>query len=118
MKLDAKMCKVLADMEYFIGSECYNPNSYDGWNDIEGCEFRYPINVPINGEDNYTKIRGKITGHWSLEGKSLTPEMVKYMKYKFGSNELYVGLGLIHIMEYLEERYGLDFNEMEKKHKN
>ena len=32
MKVTKKMCKVIADIEYIIGSECYNPNSYDGWN--------------------------------------------------------------------------------------
>ena len=36
------------------------------------------------------------------------------MKYKFGSNELYIGKGIIGILEYLEKRYGLDFNQLEK----
>ena len=40
-----KLCSLVADIEQIIGSECYNPNSYDGWNDIEGCEFRYPISI-------------------------------------------------------------------------
>ena len=35
------------------------------------------------------------------------------MKYKFGSNELFIGQGFIKIMEYLELRYGIDFNELE-----
>ena len=34
MKLTKKMFKVMADLEYLIGSECYNPDSYDGWNDM------------------------------------------------------------------------------------
>lgn len=40
MKLNNKMSSVIADLEQLIGSECYNPNSYDGWNDVDGCEFR------------------------------------------------------------------------------
>lgn len=45
MKLNKEMCSLIADLEQLIGSECYNPNSYDGWNDVEGCEFRYPVNI-------------------------------------------------------------------------
>ena len=56
MKLDKSMCRLIANLEYKIGSECYNPNSYDGWNDIEGCGFRYPISFPI-GNGDYIKIK-------------------------------------------------------------
>ena len=40
--------------------------------------------------------------------------MIKYMKYKFGSNELFIGNGLIKALEYLEKRYDLDFSELER----
>ena len=29
------------------------------------------------------------------------------MKYRFGSNELFIGQGIIKAMTYLEERYGI-----------
>lgn len=116
MKLDKKMSKIIADLEYLIGSECYNPHSYDGWHDIEGCDFRYPINVPLN-ENEYIKLRGSITNSYSFDQRKLTPNTVKYMKYKFGANELFIGLGLIKVLEYLEERYNLDFNELENNRK-
>lgn len=118
MRLTKKICKMIAELEYLIGSECYNPNSYDGWNDIEGCDFRYPINVPhpkCDGE--YIKIRGKICDSIMINPKDISPSLVSYMKYKFGSNELYIGQGLIGILEYLEDRYELDFNELEKNRK-
>ena len=110
MKLDEKTSKLVAELEYYIGSECYNPNSYDGWNDIEGCDFRYPISVP-DDTGEFTKIRGHITSSWY--NVKVTPDTVNYMKYRFGSNELFVGKGIIHILQYLEERYDLDFNELE-----
>ena len=44
----------------------------------------------------------------------MQPKEVETIKYKFGSNHLYIGLGLIKVLEYLEERYSLDFNELEK----
>ena len=55
MKLNNDLCELIAELEYIVGSECYNPNSYDGWNDVEGCSFRYPINVP-NSEGEYRKM--------------------------------------------------------------
>lgn len=112
MELTKEMCKVVAEIEYRIGSECYNPNSYDGWNDIEGCDFRYPINIP-DENGNYTKIRGNIATSRLLNPDCLTPNAVNYMKYKFGSNQLYIGKGIIKALEYLEERYGISFNELE-----
>lgn len=114
MKLTKDMFQVLSDIEYMIGSECYNPNSYDGWNDIEGCDFRYPVNVPV-AEEEYTKIRGSVMNSALLDQEALTEKTFKYMKYKFGSNELFIGLGIINTLEYLEKRYGLDFNELEKQ---
>ena len=36
------------------------------------------------------------------------------MKYKFGSNHLYIGEAIVNALEYLERQYGLDFNELTK----
>ena len=116
MKLNKDLCNVIAELEHLIGSECYNPNSYDGWNDVEGCEFRYPINIR-NQNGEFIIVRTNINTTALLEKKDITPDAIKYMKYKFGSNELFIGLGLIHVMEFFEERYDLDFNELEKQHK-
>ena len=117
MKLTKNMQKVVADMEYIIGSECYNPNSYDGWNNIDGCDFKYPISFPI-GNGEYTKTRFNIFNSPVVDVKNITAENIKYMKYKFGSNELFIGQGIIGILEYLEERYDLNFNDLENNLKN
>ncbi len=113
MKLTKEMCKVIADMEYLIGSECYNPNSYDGWNDIEGCDYRYPINVP-SSSGNYIKIRNNINSSPLINSDDITKSAVSFMKYKFGTNELFIGKGLQNVLNYLEKRYNLNFNELEK----
>ena len=89
MKLNKKMSKMIAELEFLIGSECYNPNSYDGWNDIEGCDFRYPINLP-DKEGNYKKIRMNLNESALISPEDITPEAVTFMKYRFGSNELYI----------------------------
>lgn len=116
MKLNKDMCGIIAELEFLIGSECYNPNSYDGWNDVEGCEYRYPISIR-NQNGEFVKVRTNINTTALLEKKEITPEAIRYMKYKFGTNELFVGLGLIHVLEFLESRYTLDFNELEKQYK-
>lgn len=115
MKLDENTRRLIAELEYLIGHECYNPNSYDGWNDIEGCSFRYPITVLFNKTD-YVKIKGNIRDYSVYE--NLSDKTIKSMKYKFGSNELFIGRGIINILEYLEDKYNLDFCDMEQKLKN
>ena len=112
LKLNNDLCELIAELEYIVGSECYNPNSYDGWNDVEGCSFRYPINVP-NSEGEYRKIRSNINTYFYYPG-DIFAESITYMKYKFGSNELYIGKGIIGILEYLEKRYGLNFSQLEE----
>lgn len=114
MELNKKMCSVLADLEQLIGSECYNPNSYDGWNDVEGCEFRYPINIR-NKSGKFVKVRSNINTSNLINKDDITLDSIKYMKYRFGSNELFIGLGLINVLEYLEDRYGLNFNDLEQQ---
>lgn len=109
MKINKKIVSLLSELEYKIGSECYNPNSYNGYTGEEGCEFRYPVwtaKKKENGEYEEHKHYGYIS--------ELQPKEVETIKYKFGSNHLYIGLGLIKVLEYLEERYSLDFNELEK----
>lgn len=39
--------------------------------------------------------------------------MVETMKYKFGSNHLWIGTALEEVLEFLEERYDIDFNTLE-----
>lgn len=117
MKLTKNMCELVADLEFIIGSACYNPNSYDGWNDIEGCNFRYPIQVP-DQKGKYIKIRSALNKSYLLSTGIITPDAISLMKYKFGANELNIGKGLIKVLESLEERYGIDFCQLESQLRN
>ena len=110
MKLTREIANLIYDMEYIIGSRCENPNSYNGYTGEEGQEFRYPVHVYRNIEDNMPlKFRSKVRG---IED----PEMVETMKYKFGSNHLWIGTALEEVLDMLEVRYGIDFNELEIKY--
>ena len=115
MKLDKNMAKLICELEYHIGSECYNPNSYDGWTGDEGCEFRYPVYIRVNKDDEeLTKVRGNVGADYP----AIKPEAIETMKYKFGSNHLFIGLGIKYLLIDLENRYGIDFNELEKQRKS
>ena len=105
MKNTQNIASLIAQLEYEIGKECYNPNSYDGYTGIEGLGYRYPVNVYQN--ENMRRYRGTIS--------SIAPSEVHTMKYVFGSNHLFVGKGLYNVLSTLEKRYGIDFNELEEK---
>ena len=118
MKLNKELTPVLAGMEYLIGRECYNPNSYDGWNDIEGCDFRYPVTLRFPARDCFIKCKVNVNDKMLIyEDEKELIEALTFMKYKFGSNELFIGKGLQNVLNYLEDRYGLDFAELERNRK-
>ena len=112
MKLDKNIIKLIWKLEYLIGSECYNPNSYDGWTGEEGRSFRYPVQYYLTHED---KAPSKWWWNVAEKEEELTELSVSTMKYKFGSNHLFIGNGLYNVLSALEERYGIDFNELEEK---
>ncbi len=125
MKLTKKTAKLVCDLEYLIGSRCYNANSYNGWTGDEGCDFRYPVKIEIGYIPKRTKVdeygiireevnEYKIRGNVYSAHPELRPKDVTSLKYKIGSNELYIGAGIIDVLDFLEERYNIDFVELEK----
>ena len=90
IKNTQNIASLIARLEYEVGRECFNPNSYDGYTGIEGLGYRYQI-------------------------PSLSPKEVHTAKYVFGSNHLFIGKGIYNILCQLENRYGLDFNKMEEE---
>lgn len=106
MKLTKDTTKLVCELERIIGDECYNPNSYDGWACVEGCSFRYPVCYENKSGDD-AKTRWTIT--------DLDKTKINTVRYKFGSNHLFVGIAVVKVLEHLEEKYGLDFNELTKK---
>lgn len=122
MELDESMLKLIAELEYRIGSCCYNPNSYDGYTEEQGCNFRYPLTIPseynLSGE---SKVRSNLRYYfedsalYGCSDFSITEQTFLNMKYKFGSNHLYVGQGIIRALEYLEKRYAIDFCKLEEE---
>lgn len=108
MKITKEIAELVFDLEYIIGNSCYNPNSYDGYTGEEGCEFRYPVYAFRSMDDEEPrKFRGRIVG--------IPREQIETVKYKFGSNHLFIGTAILDILDTLEERYGISFDELEEK---
>lgn len=113
MIIDQNMVNLICNLEYYIGSECYNPNSYDGWNRTWGRSYRYPVHFICNEKDPTEAS----TKYWATH-YNINPDQIKTMKYKFGSNHLFVGQGLARVLGVLEQRYGLDFNKLEEEYQS
>ena len=108
MIIDENIAKLICALEYKIGNQTHNPNSYNGWTGEEGCSFKYPVNYCRNKDDlaehRLTKTKSPIYG--------IDPECIRTMKYAFGSNHLYIGEGIVAMLKYLEEIYDIDFNKL------
>lgn len=105
MKLTKATTDLICELEYIIGNQCYNPNSLNGYTLEEGLEFRYPVWYE-NKEGSDTKTSYKI--------RDIDKSKINTIRYKFGSNHLYIGEAIVNALELLESKYGLDFNELAK----
>lgn len=110
MKINNNILKLISLLEYKVGSNVYNPNSYDGWSGKCGCSFRYPVTFEYMEDDSHYEKKTR----WQLGG-FLKEENLGSIRYKFGSNHLYIGDALVDVLDLLEKRYDLDFDELEQK---
>lgn len=99
------------DIENIIGGECYHDSiqNYWRWGELldEGRFFKYPF--------KYYKDGKKIDIKTYRIQKWMTTEEILSIYYLFGKNQLFIGRGIFRVLEYLENRYDLDFVELEKK---
>ena len=118
MKLTKKTINLICDIESIIGNYCWNPNSAYG----EGDYIRYPVwaNVTKKEVNIETNKKEKIKIWRKLSDKNLNkikptlkPEEIETLEYHFGANELVIGRAIIDILEFIEDRYNVDFVELE-----
>ena len=109
MKPNDQVADLLCELEYLIGRECFNTKSTTRRGNVlvQGKTIRYPVWC----RDSSTG--GERDTDYKLY--SVKAEEIGTIKYKFGANHLYIGKGIINVLEFLEKRYGLDFNELEAK---
>lgn len=111
MIIDDNIIDLVTEIEYMIGKECFNPKSTWQQGNVlnQGKQFRYPVHYthPTLGED------------WSTNYQvgCINAEDIESMCYHFGANHLYIGAGILNVLQMMEDRYGLDFNELERKKK-
>ncbi len=104
MKLTKKTIELICELEEIIGEQCYNPNSYDGWTLEEGRSFRYPVTYDDSDGEEYK-------GRCNLKAY-INKDNLHTMRYKFGSNNIFIGNAVRKVLERLENKYNLDFNEL------
>lgn len=114
MEINQNTFALLCELEELIGDSCNNPNSYEGDSYVEGCFFRYPLT--INQEDNEgmpheRKIKDNLAKYNTY---NISPEELKKARYKFGSNHLYIVKGLRKALTFIEKRYRIDFEKLER----
>ena len=77
MELTQELTDLICELEYLIGDQCYNPNSYDGYTGDEGRSFRYPVYTYTDkSTDELVKIRGHVNGSARSIYGSVTPDLV------------------------------------------
>ena len=97
-------------LEQIVGSSCYNPNSYNGWTGEYGRSYRYPVCYKFEHDGQIYEDKTKYgLGSASARG-------VSGAYYRFGTNLLSIGLALEKVLTFIEDRYDIDFEELEKKH--
>lgn len=103
MKMTKPIVQLITELEYIIGHQCYNPNSYNGYTGDEGCTFRYPV---------YYTNQDKEERRTKYTIKDADKSSISSMRYKFGSNHLYIGDALVKVLSHIEEQCGIDINKL------
>ena len=110
MKNDVEISKerkeLLIKLESIIGNSCFNGN-IQNWGpggewEGEGRDFRYPISF-VSGNGQEIEIN-------NTASVKLTDTMLRNGYYAFGANELLIMDALQRILDYLESKYGVDFD--------
>lgn len=118
---------LLHELEHTIGSECYNGNIQNfgpgGVWEGEGRSFRYPVTF-TNKKGMKEKYRGKLPRTESTSGEIaqcvLGEERYQSAYYAFGANNLHILRALDLCLKSMEQRFGINFDELlaEEKIKN
>lgn len=106
MKLTKKTIDLICELEKTIGDSCYNPESVNGWTLEEGCSFRYPVTYEAK-DGKECKTRCTIT--------DMDKNRINSVRYKFGANNLFIGNAIIKVLERLERKYNISFDELVKQ---
>ena len=108
MKVDKNTLELISRLEYIIGSQASNKNTSKGSKGKKGSRFRYTVSYRNNKSD-------KTLNSIKDELENLSKQQISTIEYVFGTNHLFIGDGILGILDELEKRYDIDFNKLEKE---
>ena len=76
MIVDKDTARLICKLEYELGSQTYNPHSYNGWTGEEGCGFKYPV--------KYCKNKNALITSYQIG----MAKMVKKLNIKFAYDNI------------------------------
>ena len=108
MAISQYRIELIERLEYIASKNCHNrfTQNNDG---TDGRTYRYPVHMD-NPNDHYAEYvyRGILNGS--------TQRSLGTLHYEFGANDFYIGDALNQILDYLENRYDIDFDYLEMDH--
>ncbi|MGO7820476.1 hypothetical protein ACC684_24810 [Rhizobium ruizarguesonis] len=103
-KISKTRAALLEELEYIVGSECYNGNIQNwgpgGVFEGEGRSFRYPVTL-VDDAGNKHKYSYKTVS------MGVPPELLARCYYAFGANQLHIMAALEKVLRHLEHHHGL-----------
>lgn len=108
MAISQYRIELIEELEYIASKNCHNrfTQNSDG---TDGRTYRYPVHMD-NPNDHYAEYiyRGILNGS--------NQRSLGTLHYEFGANDFYIGDALNQILDYLESRYDIDFDNMEMQY--
>lgn len=117
MKINTQTAQLVCDIENIVGHKVCNANSCG--------DYRYSVSAIIKRIDGIDKRYYDFGYHIDIEDKFYDygnlDEFINSMDYIFGINKLHIGKAICEVLTMLEQRYGIDFVQLEsvqgnKKH--
>ena len=99
MELTDNMRKLIGDLEYIIASCTKNQQKRGSF------DYRYPVS--FNHDGKTLEYKGKNKFYMPDESD------INNMRYEMGTNHLYIGQALTKVLDYLEKRYDICFDDLE-----
>lgn len=113
MKITPEIIDLICQLEFLVGKETANKKSRGN--------YKYPLTTKVyrlwdvvldkdGWSHDFTFPIEYSNGDFDFGGDE---EFIQTMRYVFGVNRLYIGKALVNVLSYLEDRYSLDFAELE-----
>ena len=132
MKINDNIIELISELEYIVANSTIDNAAFTGPGiSTKGYFYRYPVwisthkdtdnpNVKINEEQKVHQHKELLSYYDENHNiihttRNITADEIKTMQYKFGKYRLFIGDGLVEILKFLENRYGINFNELEEK---